>query len=138
MVSNWVDILGSPFVRQHALVCSAQKVQIKNREDVSFRIGILAERERVVKNLVFPHVQVKNNNQHNDTIVEPLPCDVNLPVLFLTEARQPEVEGRSVHSRKFDIQVTLEAGEFPILKKRQNVKNKEVQEPPGPGCSRPD
>ena len=93
-----------------------------NSEDVSFRVGILAKCERIIKNLVFPHVQVKNDDQHNDAIVEPPAGDVNMPVFFLTEARQTEVEGCSIYSGELDIHVPLEVREFPVLEKNNNYK----------------
>ena len=86
-ICDWVYILRSPLIGQDAFICRVNEGLISNGVDIAISVGVLAKCERIIENLIFPHVEVQNYNQHNNSIVKPFSSDMNLPVFFLTEAR---------------------------------------------------
>ena len=79
-------------MRQGRLVRLPHECLVRYGVDVAMRVRVLAERERVVEDLVLPHVEVEDHDDEDDAVVEPLTGHVHRPVLLLQAARRIDVE----------------------------------------------
>ena len=81
------------FIGQQRSVPPPEKLSVRHSVNVPFWICVLAICERFVKDLVFPHVEVQDHDDEDDTIVKPFSCNININRFSSAARGKSNIEG---------------------------------------------
>ena len=82
----------TPFISHKSSVSPSQELSVRYAVDITLRVCVLAIGKRFVEDLIFPHVQVQDHDNEDDTVVEPFACDVNVQRFTSTATGNVNIE----------------------------------------------
>ena len=85
-------MIPTPFVGHKCSIPPSEELPVCYGVNIPLGVRILAVFEGFVKDLVFPHVQIKNHDEEYDAVIEPLARNINVQRFSSTAPRDVKIE----------------------------------------------